>query len=158
MLPLPPVVPGTKSARSELAADLGKLSILGGTIYRLVKAAAASTAPGGKVFTTARSSGVPSWVASEAAAAASVDVAGVTQSDQAALDAGDYFLVIVSSAAVSGVKTSSTGLAAGQLVTTQSGTAGAVVSGGTAGTTAFGKALTAANSGSTCTLEVRGLI
>jgi hypothetical protein len=101
------IVIGTASARAEHSADLGKLILVDGKLYRLVKAAVAISAAAKLVVSTALSSGVPTWVVKLAGATgysvstpAGVVPAGQTGSTgTTAIQAGDYFYVQVSGAA-----------------------------------------------------------
>lgn len=151
----PPLAVGQVSSNSELAGDLGNVYILDGKAYRLVTAAAAVTDPEGKVFTTALSSGTPTWSVSAASSALSTAVAGVApQALTTDLASGDYFLVQVSGTVTAAAAT--TGIAADQLVGSSTGSA--VVSGAAAGTTSIGITRAAATSGSTIVVKLHNLL
>lgn len=99
-----PINIGTASARAEHAADLGKLIVVDGKMYRLVKAAAAISSAATLVVSTELSSGVPTWNVDLAGTTgcalthpAGVIPLGQTGSDGGTgLVAGDYFYVQVS--------------------------------------------------------------
>lgn len=101
------IVIGSASARAEHAADLGKLVLVDGKFYRMVKATAAinliTIGAGGLVVATAVANGVPTWsVALPGSTKPPTNRLGVIplgQTDSTGavgLKAGDYFMMQVS--------------------------------------------------------------
>lgn len=88
----PPMGVGDRSSQSVHAADLGKVYLVNGKFYRLVKAVSTIAAPGKIVFTTAVTAGQPTWSVDQTTTQNDYKIACVADPAQVALTAGDYFL------------------------------------------------------------------
>ena len=96
LLPLPI---GKTSSSSQLAADVGKVYLAGGKLYRLVKFTSAITDPESKVVVTAFSAGVPTWSVDTTTTGASAAVAGVIPASLTTdIAASAYGLILIKGA------------------------------------------------------------
>jgi len=96
LLPLPI---GKTSSSASLAADVGKVYLAAGKLYRLVKFASAITDPESKVVVTAYSAGVPTWTVDTTTSAASEAVAGVIPASLTTdIAANAYGLILIKGA------------------------------------------------------------
>lgn len=157
-----PIIPaieiGSASASTAHAADLGKLVVVNGKTYRLVRANAAISAAANKVVVrTAATAGT--WTINTTTSANSPLVAGVIPAGQTGSDnstglvSGDYFYVQVAGEATPIVNTGSVAAGTGLTTFTDAGECDAVS--GTFGATTPGivfATLLTASSANTATL------
>lgn len=159
-LPLPV---GKASTDANLAADLGKLYVANGKVYRLVKISADLTSAASKILVTALSSGVPTWACTTTTTANLWTVAGIVPAGQTGTGAttttlvsGDYFLLQVSGASK---VISAAAIADGGLIATSTTAGKADDASAAAGVGACGVALEAASAGDeTIDVLLKGLI
>lgn len=98
--PILPLAIGDVSTASALAADVGKVYIQDGKMYRLVKTANAITTPTCKILTTAITAGVPTWTCDVSTTISDRNKAGVIPASiTATIAASSYLLLQVSGAA-----------------------------------------------------------
>jgi len=126
---LPAIDIGTASANAAHAADLGKLVVVNGNTYRLVRANAAIAAAANKVVvrTAATANTVNTTTSASSALVCGVIPAGQTGSDgSTGLVSGDYFYVQVAGLATPIITTNALAVGTGIVTDTTAGQGAAV--------------------------------